>query len=124
MKMTGRRYQPELSMLTSRGRLPASSTADSTRPLVCSEPALAAEEPIQANGNCDNQNNGDDEAPGPSGAGVGDVHPVVAGDEGGHGDDRRPAADLLHHLVLAVVPEAEVGLDDGATRSRSDRWTR
>ena len=45
---------------------------------------------------------------------VRDVHAVVAGDEGGHGDDRGPAGDLLHDLVLAVVAQAEVGLDDRA----------
>ncbi len=42
---------------------------------------------------------------------VGHVHPVVPGDERGHGDDRGPARHLLHHLVLAVVPQAQVGLD-------------
>ena len=44
--------------------------------------------------------------------GIRDVHAVVAGDERGDRDDRRPTRDLLHDLVLAVVPQAQVRLDD------------
>ena len=78
------------------------------------EPVPAAEEQVEAAREDDHERRRGDEAPGAGGAGIGDVHAVVAGDEGGHGDDGRPASDLLHDLVLAVVAQAEVGLDDGA----------
>lgn len=55
------------------------------------------------------------------GAGVGDVHAVVAGDQGGHGNDRRPTCDLLHYLVLPIVARTQVGLHDRADAVTASR---
>ena len=54
----------------------------------------------------------DPDAPVPGEPRIGDVHAVVPGHERRYRDDRRPTRDLLHDLVLAVVAQAEVGLDD------------
>ena len=40
-----------------------------------------------------------------------EVHPVDAGDEGRHGDDRRPRGDLLDDLVLVDADQGEVRLE-------------
>ena len=41
-----------------------------------------------------------------------EVHPVDAGDEGGHGDDRRPGGDAAHDLVLLDPEQRQVRLED------------
>ena len=42
----------------------------------------------------------------------GHVHPDEAGDQGGHGDDRGPAGQLLHGLVEPHVVQGQAGVED------------
>ena len=43
---------------------------------------------------------------------VGEVHPPDRGEEGRHGDDRRPGGDRAHDLVLLHAEQRQVRLED------------
>src|SRR6478735_6044580 len=78
----------------------------------CSEPATASEQDVQAARHPQREGRRHPHTPVLREARVWDVHPVPAGDERRDRDDRRPARHLLHHLVLAVIAQADVALHD------------
>src|SRR5204863_3422379 len=78
------------------------------------QPPLATEYEEESRGHHEDGHRRDDESGVGCESGIGDVHPVPAGDERRHRDDRGPTGYFLHHLVLAVVAQTEVRLDDCA----------
>src|SRR6185437_9380854 len=76
------------------------------------EPVLLLEDEVKDQASHDHGDDGDVESRFRVEAGVGHIHAEVPGDQGGDGDDRGPAGDLLGDDVEPVALDGDVGLQD------------